>query len=113
MALATLCSQLRQSQEGSGLSFTAFIVDHGLRQGSDEEALTVAKNLKQLGRFQQFKNTQVTFVTKIWQTCLPGSSLLTPSSTVMPTPQEKSKAWRADSGTELWDKSATEEALRN
>ena len=49
MALATLCSKLRQNPEGKELSFTAFIVDHGLRPGSDEEALTVASYLKQIG----------------------------------------------------------------
>jgi tRNA(Ile)-lysidine synthase TilS/MesJ len=49
MALATLCSKLRQSPAGTGLSFTAFIVDHGLRPGSDDEALTVAMHLKQIG----------------------------------------------------------------
>jgi len=49
MALATLCSKLRQSPAGGGLSFTAFIVDHGLRPGSDDEALTVASYLEQIG----------------------------------------------------------------
>jgi tRNA(Ile)-lysidine synthase TilS/MesJ len=49
MALATLCSKLRQSSEGKGLSFTAFIVDHGLRSGSDDEARTVAMHLKKIG----------------------------------------------------------------
>ena len=49
MALATLCSKLRRSSEGKGLSFTAFIVDHGLRAGSGDEALTVATYLKQIG----------------------------------------------------------------
>jgi tRNA(Ile)-lysidine synthase TilS/MesJ len=48
MALATLCSKLRQSPEGSGLSFTAFIVDHGLRSGSDDEALKVAQLLENI-----------------------------------------------------------------
>jgi tRNA(Ile)-lysidine synthase len=51
MALATLCSKLRQSPEGSGLSFTAFIIDHGLRPGSDDEALKVAQLLKNIGAF--------------------------------------------------------------
>jgi tRNA(Ile)-lysidine synthase TilS/MesJ len=53
MALATLCSKLRQSPEGSGLSFTAFIIDHGLRPGSDDEALKVAKLLKNIGTFSK------------------------------------------------------------
>lgn len=50
MALATLCSRLRDEQCVEALSFTAFIVDHGLRSGSDEEALKVAKHLEQLSR---------------------------------------------------------------
>jgi tRNA(Ile)-lysidine synthase TilS/MesJ len=49
MALATLCSKLRQSPAGKGLSFTAFVVDHGLRPGSDDEARTVATYLKNIG----------------------------------------------------------------
>jgi len=49
MALATLCSKLRQTSDGKGLSFTAFIVDHGLRSGSDDEARTVATHLKLIG----------------------------------------------------------------
>jgi tRNA(Ile)-lysidine synthase TilS/MesJ len=49
MALATLCSQLCQRPEGKALSFTAFIVDHGLRPGSDDEALTVAAYLNDIG----------------------------------------------------------------
>lgn len=48
MALATLCSRLRDQQRNGALSFTAFIVDHGLRPGSDEEALKVANHLEQL-----------------------------------------------------------------
>jgi tRNA(Ile)-lysidine synthase len=49
MALATLCSGLRESsQHGKHLSFTAFIVDHGLRSGSHDEALEVAEFLDQL-----------------------------------------------------------------
>lgn len=48
MALAAMCSRLRDDQCGEALSFTAFIVDHGLRSGSDEEALEVAKHLEQL-----------------------------------------------------------------
>lgn len=49
MALATLCSKLRQTDEGKELSFRAFIVDHALRRGSDEEARKVAEYLKRLG----------------------------------------------------------------
>jgi hypothetical protein len=50
MALATLCSGLRKSsQQGKVLSFTAFIVDHGLRAGSRDEAVQVANYLDQLG----------------------------------------------------------------
>ena len=49
MALATLCSGLRESsQHGKALSFTAFIVDHGLRAGSRDEAVQVASHLGQL-----------------------------------------------------------------
>jgi tRNA(Ile)-lysidine synthase TilS/MesJ len=49
MALATLCSGLREcSQHGKPPSFTAFIVDHGLRSGSRDEALKVARFLEQL-----------------------------------------------------------------
>jgi hypothetical protein len=51
MALSTLCSKLRKTPEGSDLFFTAFIVDHELRPGSADEALTVAKHLEQLGMF--------------------------------------------------------------
>lgn len=54
MALATLCSALRDSQNGkSGLSFTAFVVDHGLRSGSREEAVQVAGYLDQLSMFEE------------------------------------------------------------
>jgi len=52
MALATLCSGLRRrsSQQGEeALSFTAFVVDHGLRAGSRDEALKVAGFLDRLG----------------------------------------------------------------
>jgi hypothetical protein len=52
MALATLCSGLRRrssQQQGEALSLTAFVVDHGLRAGSRDEALEVAGFLDALG----------------------------------------------------------------
>ena len=52
MALATLCSRLRDEHETSSPAFTGFIVDHGLRPGSREEALLVAEHLRMLGRFR-------------------------------------------------------------
>jgi len=49
MALATLCSRLRESSlHRKALFFTAFIVDHGLRDGSRDEATKVAGFLDQL-----------------------------------------------------------------
>lgn len=47
MALASLCSRTNLA-EGIKPSFTAFIVDHSLRQSSDEEARKVSQILKQL-----------------------------------------------------------------
>lgn len=49
MALATLCSQLRREHADGAPSFTGFIVDHGLRPGSREEAVQVAKYLTDMG----------------------------------------------------------------
>lgn len=49
MALATLCSRLRRDLGSGAPIFTGFIVDHGLRSGSREEALQVARYLKDLG----------------------------------------------------------------
>uniref|UniRef100_A0A060T3R5 tRNA(Ile)-lysidine synthetase n=1 Tax=Blastobotrys adeninivorans TaxID=409370 RepID=A0A060T3R5_BLAAD len=48
MALAFLVSKLN-SQLRDSLDIHAFTVDHGVRQGSDEEASKVQKNLSQLG----------------------------------------------------------------
>ncbi|KAK8216450.1 mitochondrial tRNA-lysidine synthetase [Phyllosticta capitalensis] len=47
MALATLAAELSDSDETD--VFTAFIVDHQLRQGSDEEASLVQRSLDHLG----------------------------------------------------------------
>ncbi|POS87501.1 hypothetical protein EPUL_000675, partial [Erysiphe pulchra] len=51
MALALLCSnlQLSGSSEYRRLKFHAFIVDHGVRTGSDREAVSVAKILASRG----------------------------------------------------------------
>ena len=59
MALAALCSHLHQSPlqppffglppEIKSISFRAFVVDHGARQGSDLEANAVSKVLEQRG----------------------------------------------------------------
>ncbi|EKG19195.1 tRNA(Ile)-lysidine/2-thiocytidine synthase [Macrophomina phaseolina MS6] len=52
MALATLCTDLSDEINGSYDDtevFTAFIVDHQLRQGSSEEALEVQEHLYKLG----------------------------------------------------------------
>ena len=68
MALATLCSKLRQSPEGKGLSFTAFIVDHGLRSGSDDEAHTVATYLKAIGASEK-KNLLVCKYFEVLKRC--------------------------------------------
>lgn len=73
MALATLCSKLRQRPEGKGLSFTAFIVNHGLRSGSGDEALTVATYLKEIGASRQAGYTYIRSA-KTQQICLPRSS---------------------------------------
>jgi len=44
MALAALCSRLQQD-----VKFQAFVVDHGVREGSDREAHGVSKLLKSRG----------------------------------------------------------------
>ncbi|KAK7534638.1 PP-loop family-domain-containing protein [Phyllosticta citricarpa] len=51
MALATLAAELSSEIDGSEENdvFTAFIVDHQLRQGSDEEASLVQRSLDHLG----------------------------------------------------------------
>ena len=54
MALAALCSRVQHSSrhiipvEGQ-LKFQAFVVDHGVRKGSDFEAQAVAKVLEDRG----------------------------------------------------------------
>lgn len=49
MALAFLLSKLNSQRMRDSLDIHAFTVDHGVRQGSDEEASKVQKNLSQLG----------------------------------------------------------------
>ncbi|KAH6711114.1 mitochondrial tRNA-lysidine synthetase [Leptodontidium sp. MPI-SDFR-AT-0119] len=52
MALAFLCSSLQKKQpslESGGSSFRAFVVDHGVRSGSDVEALAVSRSLEERG----------------------------------------------------------------
>lgn len=64
MALTSLCSSLHEVDlteflfvslaklgfhRQQRLSFKAFIVDHGARVGSDEEASLVSKNLEKIG----------------------------------------------------------------
>lgn len=48
MALASLCSRSALKRR-SPAAFTAFIVDHGLRQGSTDEAALVAQRVNALG----------------------------------------------------------------
>lgn len=52
MALALLCSKLKSSREilSSKLDFHAFVVNHGARTGSSEEAQNVANALRRLGQ---------------------------------------------------------------
>lgn len=56
MALAVLCSNLKSappesvSQVVRDIHFQAFIVDHGARPGSIEEALRVSVVLKSIGK---------------------------------------------------------------
>ena len=54
MALASLCSSLLRSEgvarsSSPPYAFTAFVVDHKLRDGSAEEAAHVARSLRALG----------------------------------------------------------------
>ena len=49
MALASLCAKIQQRDLIRGLSFRAFVVDHGARAGSSEEAEAVSKVLLQKG----------------------------------------------------------------
>lgn len=51
MALAYLCKQLEQSKLLGDLSFTAFVVDHKLREESTQEAETVSRWLGDLGKY--------------------------------------------------------------
>lgn len=46
MALAYLCAKLQKSKQ---MSFRAFIVDHGARDGSAKEAKSVFEALEKLG----------------------------------------------------------------
>lgn len=50
MALAYLCRQLTQSGLVDDLDITAFVIDHRAREESREEAQTVARRLRALGR---------------------------------------------------------------
>jgi tRNA(Ile)-lysidine synthase len=59
MALAALCSRAQKSSDESyllkpfrTLEFQAFVVDHGVRSGSDVEAASVSKVLEKRGIFQ-------------------------------------------------------------
>lgn len=50
MALAYLCRQLAQNGVVGDLDITAFVIDHRAREESGEEAQTVARRLRALGR---------------------------------------------------------------
>lgn len=52
MALASLCARV-QSSGSYDWSFRAFVVDHGVRAGSSDEARSVAETLKGKGRLTQ------------------------------------------------------------
>lgn len=49
MALATICSGLQTRHQEFENAFTGFIVDHGVREGSDQEAQNVAVELERIG----------------------------------------------------------------
>jgi tRNA(Ile)-lysidine synthase len=50
MALATLCSMLlHDKSRATKLRFKAFVVDHGVREGSNEEATAVSIELEARG----------------------------------------------------------------
>jgi len=61
MALAALCSRAQKSSDERHshllkpfrtLEFQAFVVDHGVRPGSDVEAASVSKVLEERGTFR-------------------------------------------------------------
>lgn len=49
MALAAMCSDLQSKYQAFGHAFKGFIVDHGVRKGSDQEARNVAAELERIG----------------------------------------------------------------
>lgn len=50
MALAFLCSSMRETLSATNrVNFRAFVVDHGVRDGSDVEALAVSTSLENRG----------------------------------------------------------------
>ncbi|KAK4494289.1 hypothetical protein PRZ48_014587 [Zasmidium cellare] len=49
MALAAVCSDLHKTDPSFQGAFQGFIVDHGVREGSDEEANKVATELERIG----------------------------------------------------------------
>ncbi|KAG9248687.1 mitochondrial tRNA-lysidine synthetase [Calycina marina] len=49
MALAVLCSKIQNRPECPKFTFQAFVVDHGVRKGSDHEAISVSKVLENKG----------------------------------------------------------------
>ena len=50
MALASLCARV-QDWRSTDLKFRAFVVDHGARAGSHEEAKAVAELVENKGKF--------------------------------------------------------------